>query len=627
MSALLALGIVTALVMVAGLGFDTLSSARAYVGGEGLWSKAQKDAVYHLTRYVYGGDPAEFGAFEGNLTVYRGDRQARLELLSPRPDLSRVREGFLAGRNHPDDVNGMARFLRRFHRVPFVAEAVRIWGTGDSLMLALEGIGTGVHQRIEAGALDRVERDAVVEQIEVLALRLTELENAFSQTMGAGARWAARVLLIVLVGTAVLLLGIGAVVLHRANARLGASEASLVALEGQLRQAQKMEAVGQLTGGIAHDFNNLLTVILSTARLMEDAIPPSSVDAREDLADLKAAAQRGAEMIRKLLAFSRAGQLSFEPHALDRVLAEALQMLRRVLPASVQIEAEIDPTTPPVRTDPGAVEQMVLNLATNARDAMPEGGTLHLRLGAMYIDQAFVGRRGWGRVGDYAALTVSDTGSGMDSEVLTRLFEPFFTTKPPGQGSGLGMSMVYGLMKQHGGFVDVASTPGAGTSVTLYFPAAAETPTADRPAPVRVARGNGGNILLVEDEPELRRAAQRLLESQGYRVLVAADGEQGLAMARAHHEELDLVVSDVVMPRMGGPALYVALARERINLPFLFTSGYTAREVRDRTPLPAGVTVLHKPWDVEELTAAVCDLTRVARRPPATDTASSPPIS
>jgi nitrogen-specific signal transduction histidine kinase/ActR/RegA family two-component response regulator len=383
-------------------------------------------------------------------------------------------------------------------------------------------------------------------------------------------------------------------------------------LAERLVQAQKLESLGQLTGGIAHDFNNILTVILSTARFLEDAIPPGSAHAA-DLADLQVAAQRGAEMIRKLLAFSRAGQLSFEPHALDHVLAESLQMLRRMLPASVGIEVDIDPATAVVRADPGAVDQMVLNLATNARDAMPNGGTIHLRLAPATMDADFVASRGWGVVGRYALLSVRDTGTGMEPDVLARLFEPFFTTKPPGQGSGLGMAMVYGLMKQHGGFVEVTSAPREGTTVTLFFPAVEASP-ASPVASTRAARGVGGNVLLVEDEPELRRVAQRLLEGQGYRVLVAADGEEGLAMAKAHLGELDLVLSDVVMPRMSGPALYAALARERIDLPFLFTSGYTAREMPDGAPMPAGVALLLKPWNAEELAAKVRESIDRARR-------------
>jgi CheY-like chemotaxis protein len=192
----------------------------------------------------------------------------------------------------------------------------------------------------------------------------------------------------------------------------------------------------------------------------------------------------------------------------------------------------------------------------------------------------------------------------MPPGVLERIFEPFFTTKPPGEGSGLGMAMVYGLMKQHGGFVDVQSAPGAGTTVTLYFPAAVDRPRMPAPAPP-ATKAAGGTILLVEDEPALRRAGQRLLERHGYRVLVAADGEEGLQLARAHRHEIALIFSDVVMPRLSGSAMHAALISEGITLPFLFTSGYTGREMPDGVPLPLGVPLLPKPWDAHELAIAV----------------------
>ncbi|MBK6782112.1 MAG: response regulator [Gemmatimonadetes bacterium] len=600
----LSVGIVAILLVIAAIGFETLSAARAYVGGEGQWSKAQKDAVRHLMRYAWDGDSLHYAAYQRELEVYRGDHVARVELLRPAPDWEVVHAGFLRGRNHPDDVHRMGVFLRRYGRVPFVAEAVRSWSAGDSLMVQLEALGARLGAERGRAPLPPASRDAFLMELDALARELALLENAFSDTMGAGARWAARWLLVALAGVAVILLAIGGVTFTAAWRRILLAEAARRAIEAQLRQAQKMEAVGQLTGGIAHDFNNLLTVILSNVRLLEDGLPAGYPDLKDDLDELKVAAQRGADMIRKLLAFSRAGQVSFETRTLAEVLPEAVQMLRRVLPATVAIDAELDAAVPAVRTDPSAVQQMVLNLATNARDAMPGGGTLRLRLGRASIGRDFIVRRGWGREGSYVALSVSDTGAGMPPAVLDRAFEPFFTTKPPGQGSGLGLAMVYGLMKQHGGFVDVASTPEQGTTVTLFFPVAEEPAIHPPPvAPVTIA--GGGTILLVEDEPALRRAAQRLLERSGFRVLSAADGQEGLELARVHRDALDLVLSDVVMPRMGGPALHAALAREGIVLPFLFTSGYTGREMPDGIPLPPDVPLLPKPWDAQELVAWV----------------------
>ena len=605
----LIVAIVVALLAVAKLGFETLSSARAYVGGEGLWSKAQRDAVHHLVRYTYQHDSLLYAGFRATLEVYRGDRDGRLAVLQPDPDWDRVHAGFLQGGNHADDVHGMGVFLRRFRSVPFVAEAIGYWEQGDSLMQRLEAVGARVEGEARAGRLEGAARDTALREIERLAIQLSRVEHAFSTTMGSGARWATRWFFGAMVGAAVLLVGLGALVLRGVGQKLRASEEARQVVEGQLRQAQKMEAVGQLTGGIAHDFNNLLTVILSNVRLIEHGLPADAGDLHEDLNELRIAAQRGAEMIKKLLAFSRSGQLSFEPRALERVLPESVQMLRRILPASVRIEAQFDPDPPAVRTDPAAVEQMVLNLATNARDAMPGGGSLSLTLAPARITREFVQQRGWGRLGAYAALTVRDTGSGMPPEVMERLFEPFFTTKPPGLGTGLGMAMVYGLMKQHSGYVDVASAPGAGTSVTLYFPAADAAPVDERAAAPAVPHG-GGTILVVEDEASLRRAARRLLERQGYEVLEAANGEEGLQLAREHRAEIRLVLSDVVMPRMGGPALHAALEREGIAIPFLFTSGYAGRAMPDGVKLPQGVPLLPKPWDAQELATWVSDAIR-----------------
>ncbi len=597
-------GTIIALLLIASLGFETLSSARAYVGGEGLWSKAQKDAVYHLLRYVDAGDSLEYAAFEASLTVFRGDRAARLELLSPDPDWDTVRKGFLAGRNHPDDVHGMGVFLRRYERVSFVAQAIGMWASADSLMFQLEALGQRVRNDVQAGTLRGQEREVVLGEIGSLSHQLKLREDGFSGAMGGGARWAAKWLLVALSLVALLLFAFGAVTLRSAARRLKKSEDARRGVEAQLRQAQKMEAVGQLTGGIAHDFNNMLTVILSNVQLIEDRLPRGDVTTHADLGELKVAAHRGAEMIRKLLAFSRAGQYAFEPQALERVLPESIRMLRRMLPASITVDAELDPLTPPAQTDPSAVEQMVLNLATNATDAMLGQGVLRVRLAPAVIDEAFIRKHRWGVAGQYAAVSVSDTGTGMPPEVLERIFEPFFTTKPPGEGSGLGMAMVYGLMKQHGGFVDVESAPGAGTTVTLYFPVARGQPhTPPRPAAAEATPG--GTILLVEDEAALRRAGERLLARLGYRVLVAVDGEEGLQLARKHRSDIALVFSDVVMPKRSGSAMYDALIKEGIVLPFLFTSGYAGRELPDGVPLPHGVPLLPKPWDGQELAVAV----------------------
>ena len=376
-------------------------------------------------------------------------------------------------------------------------------------------------------------------------------------------------------------------------------------LEDELRHAQKMEALGQLTGGIAHDFNNLLTVILSSIDLMLAEVPADAADVRADIAEIRTAAMRGSSLVRKLLAFSRKERISLQSVKLDAFVLEQQEILRRLLPASIQVRVATDEGLRPASADPNALQQMLLNLVTNARDAMPSGGVLEIGTRRIPLDGRFVAEHGWGEPGDYVTLVVSDTGTGMSVEVQDRLFEPFFTTKPPGRGTGLGMAMVYGLVKQQGGFVYVTSQEGKGTVVRLLFRPATALPSEERlaspPAPARPGRET---ILLVEDEASIRRAAQRVLERQGYRVLVAGDGVDALEVCRRYPGEVGLVLSDVVMPNLGGRELYARLRAEGAILPFVFTSGYALGDIATGH-LEPGVPFLRKPWTVDELLTTV----------------------
>jgi PAS domain S-box-containing protein len=373
-------------------------------------------------------------------------------------------------------------------------------------------------------------------------------------------------------------------------------------LERQLRQAQKMEAVGQLTGGIAHDLNNVLTVVLADADLIAAELPHTSADIREDLDDLRAAARRGASMIRKLLSFSRTANLRITTLDLGQAIEDLMPAIRRLLPENIRVDAKtLDAGR--VKADPGALEQIVLNLVTNARDAMPGGGWIFLETGAATLNPTV--EHPWVRSGTYAYVRATDTGVGMDARTQAKLFEPFFTTKSPTEGAGLGMAMVYGLVKQHDGFVLVSSEPGKGTTVTVYLPPAPKLdrhdPAADPAVPPGAERGAGGEtILLVEDEDALRRAGERILERLGYVVLSADNGQRGLEILDEKGDDIDLVISDVVMPRVGGRALYEAARVRRKDIRFLFTSGYTATGSGEAAPLP-DVPFIQKPWTVDEL--------------------------
>ncbi len=373
-------------------------------------------------------------------------------------------------------------------------------------------------------------------------------------------------------------------------------------LEEQLRQAQKMEAVGQLTGGIAHDLNNLLTVVLANSEMMGAALPDGREDLRDDLEELQAAARRGAHMIRKLLSFSRHAPLTYQVLDLGRLVEELTPTLRRLLPAHIDVQYARRVESVKVLADPGALEQMLLNLATNARDAMQRGGALRIETRRLDVPRP----PGGARPGAYACLSVSDNGVGMDERVKARVFEPFFTTKPPGEGSGLGMAMIYGLTQQHGGFVELTSEPGRGTTVRIHLPLARDDqPIAELTPPPSVLRGGKEYILLVEDEEGLRRVAQRALEKVGYRVITAPDGLEALELYHRHADEIDLIITDVVMPKLGGIALYRTLRQETRTPRFLFTSGYAAHEIQSGD-LPEGeLALLQKPWTLADLTHRV----------------------
>lgn len=369
-------------------------------------------------------------------------------------------------------------------------------------------------------------------------------------------------------------------------------------LERQLLQAQKMEAVGRLTGGIAHDLNNVLTVIMADADLIAAELNVLEGEVKDDLDDLRSAARRGAGMIRKLVSFSRSATLRLVTLDLGAAVDELVPGMRRLLPENTQLIARIH-STGLVKVDPAALEQIVVNLTTNARDALQQGGSFILETGSGWLDP--MPRHPWAPPGHYAFLKVIDTGVGMDQRTQARMFEPFFTTRSPGEGSGLGMAMVYGLVKQHQGFVLVDSKPGEGTTVSIYFPPAPILDQAARKVSPPAETSSGGEtILLVEDEAALRRAGQRILERLGYVVICADNGQRGLEILEEKGESIDLVISDMVMPKIGGQAFYEAARIQRKNVRFLFTSGYAPSGPGEGTPLP-DVPFIQKPWTFEEL--------------------------
>lgn len=384
-------------------------------------------------------------------------------------------------------------------------------------------------------------------------------------------------------------------------------------LEQQLRQAQKMEAVGRLAGGVAHDFNNLLTVVKLHSELLIESAPEGS-SLREDLGEINKAAARGAALTRQLLAFSRQQVLEPKELALDNVVHDLERMLSRLIGEDVELVTRLAAGEALVLADPGQVEQVIVNLALNARDAMPRGGVLLISTGTEVVTESEHRTRDTEgppiTPGRYVTIEVRDTGVGMDAATRARIFEPFFTTKPVGEGSGLGLATVYGIVEQSGGFIEVESTPGVGSGFCIHFPRIEGTERPPRPPAVPaqpVARG-AGTILLVEDEPVVRTLARRILTQRGYTVLEAGNGREALEIARAKLDEIDVVVTDAVMPEMGGPELMRHLHQLRPGLRTLYMSGYTDDDILRRGDLQPGAAFLQKPFSTEQLTRALSEV-------------------
>ncbi|HEV8303825.1 MAG TPA: CHASE domain-containing protein [Gemmatimonadales bacterium] len=389
-------------------------------------------------------------------------------------------------------------------------------------------------------------------------------------------------------------------------------EARLRHSEAQLRQAQKMEAVGRLAGGVAHDFNNLLTAILGYGAIVRDSLPAAG-SAREDMEEIIKAGQHAARLTQQLLAFSRKQVLQPRTLDLNEVVRRMEKMLRRLIRENVEIQLRTGDTQAWFRADPLQVEQVMMNLVVNASDSMPEGGTLTLEAGlvaqdaepAARPDRIGPGGGPSGPSGPYVMLRVSDTGVGMDEETQSHIFEPFFTTKAQGKGTGLGLSTVYGIVQQSRGWITVDSRVGRGSTFTVYFPAtAAEAESAVRPAAPARAAGSE-TILLVEDEDAVRTLARKALERRGYEVLEARHGEEGIDVSRNHGDRIDLVVTDIIMPRLGGPEMVERLRIERPELKVLYVSGYSPVAIEIHGVRGENSAFIAKPFTPDSLISGV----------------------
>jgi PAS domain S-box-containing protein len=684
--------IIVVLLVVANLGMEVLTSMRAYVGGEGLWSKAQKDAVHYLLRYGKTHSPEDYAGYLQSIAVPLADHDARLGLQQPDLNRAAVGQALVAGRNHPDDVDGMITLFRRYHFEPHIAHAITVWAEADAELQQLAQLGSSMHAEISKPAPDPRKVDQLLADVDAMNERFPRLEDDFSQTLGNAARYARSMVFGALAGCALLAVLLGLLVSYRlilrareaderyrhlfatasdaiviadhdtgvildANPKLadltgipvlkllGTNQSELLGreipsvpgasllqagdlvirhvsgssipvdvrtnrarfgrrsvdysivrdirdrrrLEEQLQEAARMESVGRLAGGVAHDFNNLLTVIAGHTQALRRL---TSADVKDKVDQVRQAAERAATLVRQLLAFSRKQPLQTQPLDLNRVVRNMEDMVRGVLNEQIELVLDLSPEAQRIEADPHQMEQIILNLCTNARDAMPEGGQLVIRTSSVEPD--------------FAALCFSDTGHGMDEATQSRIFEPFFTTKPPGKGTGLGLAMVYGTVKQSSGQISVRSQPGRGTAITILLP---RVTSAGAGAPARSAiESSEGNetVLLVEDDASVRQVLAYGLEQEGYRVFKAANGREALVMFDRYRDDISLVITDLIMPEMGGIALGGELHNRGSKTPILYMTGYHQDlEKYPSTQLPLFGGLLLKPFTPQTLAQTI----------------------
>ena len=387
-------------------------------------------------------------------------------------------------------------------------------------------------------------------------------------------------------------------------------------LSEQLRHAQKMEAVGQLAGGVAHDFNNLLQVIRGFSEIARQGLDAKS-EAHEAIASVLTATDRASILVRQLLSFARKQVLCVRLVDVNQIIRDLLPMLRPVMGERISLSHCSAVATAPVRADANQLEQVLINLCMNAREAMPEGGAVTLESDVMLADAEQCERQRLPRPGPYVRISVSDTGRGMDEETRRRAFEPFFTTKGPGVGTGLGLAIVHGIVAQHGGATKLHSEPGTGTTVHLYLPASAEEASSASVQTSQPARHGTETILVAEDSPMVQKLAGKVLSRLGYRVLLACDGKEAIHLVDANAATIDLALLDVVMPNGGGQAVFEHLRKRRPDIPVLFATGYGPDMGKLDLTSIAHVGVLQKPYGLEQLADAIRRALDAGKQPPA----------
>jgi nitrogen-specific signal transduction histidine kinase/CheY-like chemotaxis protein len=372
-------------------------------------------------------------------------------------------------------------------------------------------------------------------------------------------------------------------------------------LEEQLFHAQKMEAVGQLAGGIAHDFNNILSAIIGYGSILQMRIMQDD-PIRHNVDQILASADRAANLTESLLSFSRKQIINPKPIKLNELVEKTRNFLSRLIGEDIELKTVLSELDPTVLADAGQIEQVLMNLATNARDVMPDGGTLFLETGRVELDEAFVREHPYGKPGAYVLLSMTDSGCGMDEQTRARIFEPFFTTKEQGKGTGLGLAIVYGIIKQHRGYIHVYSEKGRGTTFKIYLPAIQDEAENKKEAPQeQEIIGGAETILVAEDDATVRKLVTTVLRSFGYTVIEAADGAEAVRQFSAQAGSIDLVLTDTIMPKMNGREAYGEMRKIRPDVPALFTSGYSKEVLRKKSVIDDDPDFILKPVTPREL--------------------------
>ncbi len=379
-------------------------------------------------------------------------------------------------------------------------------------------------------------------------------------------------------------------------------------LEAQLRHAQKMEAVGTLAGGIAHDFNNILNVIMGYGAMVADTLEAGS-PAKDNMNEVLIAADRAADLTRRLLVFSRKDVVEMMPVDINETILGLKKMLARIIRESIAFTIELSDRPLTVLADAGQIEQVLINMAINAKDAMQEGGRLTITTGLEEMDDEYVAAYGYGKPGQYAVITVADTGHGMDAETRKKIFEPFFTTKEIGKGTGLGLAICYGIIKQHDGYTNVYSQPGQGTVFKIYLPLSEEaaSPDKEQEASAPVKQGNE-TVLVAEDNASVRNLATIVLESFGYSVIAAVDGEDAIAKFMENRERISIVVLDMIMPKKNGKEVGEAIRKVSPGVKILFASGYTMDIIKGKELREDGADFIQKPFTPKDLLIRVREI-------------------